>query len=60
MTLSFSHWGEAGPCPVPVVEDGQNGGSDAGDDCYSEGDALEGPKVREEYVVLSAGVPQGT
>ena len=60
MTLRFSHWGETGPCPVLVVEDGQNGGSDAGDGCCSEGDALEGSEVREEYVVLSARVPQGS
>ena len=47
MTLRSSHWGEAGPCPVLVVEDGQNGGSVASDGCCSEGDPLEGPEVRE-------------
>ena len=43
-----------------MVENGQNGGSDAGDGCCSEGDALEGSEVREEYVVLSAWAPQGS
>ena len=52
--------GEASPFPVLVIEDGQNGGSDAGDGCCFKGDALEGSGVREEYVVLSARVPQGS
>lgn len=59
MTLRSSHWGEAGLYPVLVIEDGQNGGSVASDGCCSEGDPLEGSEVREEYVVLSARVPQG-
>lgn len=43
-----------------VVEDGQNGGSDAGDGCCSESGVLKGSEVREEYVVLSAWTPQGS
>jgi len=60
MTLRFPHWNKAGPYPVLVVEDGQNGGSDAGDGCSSEDDALKDSEVREEYVVLSARAPQGS
>ena len=60
MKLRSSHSGEAGSCPVPVIEDGQNGGSVASDGCCSEGAPLEGFEVREEYVVLSARVPQGS
>ena len=60
MTLRYSHSGEAGSCPVPVIEDGQNGGSVASDGCCSEGAPLEGSEVREEYVVLSARVPQSS
>ena len=37
MTLRFPHWNKAGPYPVLVTEDGQNGGSNAGDGCWAEG-----------------------
>ena len=60
MTLGYSHWDEAGPCPVLVVEDGQSGGGDAGDGCWVEGDALEDSEVREEDIVLSAKGSQGS
>ena len=60
MTFRFPHWNKDGPYPVLVVEDGQNGGSNAGDGCWAEGDTLEGSEVREEYVVISARAPQGS